>query len=47
MDLKEEFAKSQAEKEERNKAVKAVASTPRIAGVGTPVQRTPRRRGGL
>ena len=46
MQLKEEFARSQSEKEERARAVKSVASTPRIAGVGTPVvKRTPRRVG--
>lgn len=45
MDLKEEFAKAQAEKEERLQAVRSVASTPRIAGVGmTP--RTSHGRGG-
>lgn len=47
MELKEEFAKSQSEREERVKAAKSVAHTPRIAGVGTPVTRTPRRRVGL
>lgn len=46
MDLKEEFAKAQAEKLERVRAAKSVSSTPRIAGVGTPVvKRTPRRVG--
>lgn len=46
MRLKEEFALAQQEKEERKKAVKSVQSTPRIAGVGTPVvKRTPRRFG--
>ncbi|GAA5852743.1 hypothetical protein JCM8547_002612 [Rhodosporidiobolus lusitaniae] len=42
MKLKEEFARAQEEKEERAKAVKSAAATPRIAGVGTPVARTPR-----
>lgn len=46
MRLKEEFALAQQEKEERKKAAKSVQSTPRIAGVGTPVvKRTPRRFG--
>lgn len=47
MQLKEDFAKAQAEKEERLKAVKSVVSTPRIIGVGTPFakSRTPRRVG--
>ncbi|KAL8286977.1 hypothetical protein RQP46_003983 [Phenoliferia psychrophenolica] len=46
MQLKEEFAKAQADKEERLRAQKSVASTPRIAGVGTPLSRkTPRRVG--
>ncbi|GAA5885982.1 hypothetical protein JCM5296_007051 [Sporobolomyces johnsonii] len=44
--LKEEFAQAQREKEERAKAQKSVANTPKIAGVGTPVvKRTPRRFG--
>ncbi|GAA5969666.1 hypothetical protein JCM11641_007997 [Rhodosporidiobolus odoratus] len=43
MRLKEEFAQAQQEKEERVKAQKSVAATPRVAGVGTPVvKRTPR-----
>ncbi|GAA6001990.1 hypothetical protein JCM10207_003027 [Rhodosporidiobolus poonsookiae] len=43
MRLKEDFARAQQEKEERAKAVKSAAATPRIAGVGTPVvKRTPR-----
>ncbi|GAA5909863.1 hypothetical protein JCM6882_002035 [Rhodosporidiobolus microsporus] len=43
MRLKEEFSKAQQEKEERVKAQKSAAETPRIAGVGTPVpKRTPR-----
>ncbi|GAA6058650.1 hypothetical protein JCM10212_004061 [Sporobolomyces blumeae] len=46
MRLKEEFAKAQQEKEERAKAKKSAASTPKVAGVGTPVvKRTPRRFG--
>lgn len=47
MQLKEEFAKAQEEKEERLRAVKSVASTPRVIGVGTPFSksRTPRRVG--
>lgn len=46
MELKQEFARAQAEKEERIRAAKSIASTPRIAGVGTPVvKRTPRRVG--
>jgi len=46
MKLKEEFAQAQQEKEERAKAKKSAASTPKVAGVGTPVvKRTPRRFG--
>ncbi|BGP46836.1 Pre-mRNA-splicing factor ATP-dependent RNA helicase PRP16 [Rhodotorula kratochvilovae] len=46
MRLKEEFEQAKREKEERARAAKSVASTPRIAGVGTPVvKRTPRRFG--
>ncbi|KAK4704953.1 pre-mRNA-splicing factor ATP-dependent RNA helicase DHX38/PRP16, partial [Phenoliferia sp. Uapishka_3] len=46
MQLKEEFAQAQADKEERLRAQKSVSSTPRIAGVGTPLsRRTPRRVG--
>lgn len=42
MRLKEEFAQAQAEREERIKAAKSVASTPRIAGVGMgPAASTP------
>lgn len=46
MQLKQEFAQVEADKAERLRAAKSVASTPRIAGVGTPVvKRTPRRFG--
>jgi len=46
MRLKEEFERSKQEAEERKRAEKSVRSTPRIAGVGTPVvKRTPRRVG--
>ncbi|KAM0749029.1 Pre-mRNA splicing factor [Meredithblackwellia eburnea MCA 4105] len=46
MQLKEEFAKAQAEKEERLRAEKSVSATPRMAGIGTPLsRRTPRRVG--
>ncbi|BGP30842.1 Pre-mRNA-splicing factor ATP-dependent RNA helicase PRP16 [Rhodotorula toruloides] len=46
MRLKEEFERAKQEKAERQRAAKSVASTPRIAGVGTPVvKRTPRRFG--
>lgn len=44
--LKEEFAAAEREREERKKAQKSVANTPKIAGIGTPmVKRTPRRAG--
>jgi hypothetical protein len=42
MKLKEDFARAEEEKEELAKAKKSAAATPRIAGVGTPVARTPR-----
>ncbi|GAA5899874.1 hypothetical protein JCM8208_005528, partial [Rhodotorula glutinis] len=46
MRLKDEFEQAKRDKEERAKAAKSVSSTPRIAGVGTPVvKRTPRRFG--
>ena len=46
MRLKEEFERSKQEAEERKRAEKSVRSTPRVAGVGTPVvKRTPRRVG--
>lgn len=57
MRLKEEFALAEAEKAERAKAAKSVASTPKVAGVGAPTPRaggmmpgpgrTPRRRFGF
>ncbi|GAA6050928.1 hypothetical protein JCM3770_002542 [Rhodotorula araucariae] len=46
MRLKEEFEQAKRDRDERARAAKSVASTPRIAGVGTPVvKRTPRRFG--
>ncbi|GAA5943229.1 hypothetical protein JCM3775_004543 [Rhodotorula graminis] len=46
MRLKDEFEQAKRDREERAKAAKSVSSTPRIAGVGTPVvKRTPRRFG--
>ncbi|KAM0787222.1 hypothetical protein ACM66B_006460 [Microbotryomycetes sp. NB124-2] len=46
MRLREEFARAEVEKQERVRAAKSVASTPKVAGIGTPVpKRTPRRFG--
>jgi len=46
MRLKDEFEQAKRDRDERAKAAKSVSSTPRIAGVGTPVvKRTPRRFG--
>lgn len=42
MKLKEDFARAEEEKAELAKAKKSAAATPRVAGVGTPVARTPR-----
>lgn len=43
MRLKEEFARAQQEREERVRAAKSVASTPKVAGVGAAPTPTPRR----